>query len=188
MENVNNNQIGENKPEEKATPVAAEVVAKKRTAPTRQAAPAKPAVQVKTAEPAKPVAQAKTTEPAKPKVVLRNTLGKEVPLSDYFYKGVVSSGFEGTCGGPVVREDLVKVFNKVFKPEDNILFYKQFDKEVYLVIVPIKYSTCVGEYNDSMDGDFQKHAISFLNEGSVNLDTLRQKLERIVKFVKYVDR
>jgi hypothetical protein len=76
----------------------------------------------------------------------------------------------------------------VFKPEDNILFYKQVDKEVYLVIIPIKYSVSIGDFNDSMDGDFQKHAISFLDEGSVNLDTLRQKLERIIKFVKYTDR
>jgi hypothetical protein len=80
------------------------------------------------------------------------------------------------------------VFNKVFRPTDNILFYKQVYKEVYLVIVPIKYSVSVGDFNDSMDGDFQKHAISFLTEGSVNLETLRQKLERIVKLIKYTDR
>jgi hypothetical protein len=125
---------------------------------------------------------------AKNEVVIKNTLGQEVPASDYFYKNVVPSGFEGTCGKPVDREDLLTLFHRVFKPEDGILFYKQNDKEVYLVIVPIKYSVSVGDFNDSMDGDFQKHAISFLDEGSVNLDTLRQKLERIVKFVKYSDR
>jgi len=76
------------------------------------------------------------------------------------------------------------VFNKVFKPSDNILFYRQVDKEVYLVIVPIKYSDLVGDSEDSMDGDFQKHAISFLDEGSVNMDTLRQKLEKMKKFEK----
>ena len=86
------------------------------------------------------------------------------------------------------REDLVSVFNKVFKPEDNILFYKQEDKEVYLVIIPIKFSTTIGEFNNSIAGDFQKHAISFLNEGSVNVDSLKAKLERIQKFVKYTDR
>jgi GR25 family glycosyltransferase involved in LPS biosynthesis len=132
----------------------------------------------------KPAAVAK----AEKKSILRNTLGKEVPESDYFYKGIVPSGFVGTCGKPVDREDLLEVFNKVFKPTDNILFYKQLDKEVYLVIVPIRYSVSVGSSNDSIDGDFQKHAISFLNEGSVNLDTLRQKLERVVKFVNYRDR
>jgi hypothetical protein len=122
------------------------------------------------------------------KVFVRNSSGKEVPASDYFYKGILPSGFEGTCGKPVEREDLLDVFNKVFKPSDNILFYKQLDKEVYLIIIPLKYSDTVGEEHDSIDGDFQKHAISFLTEGSVNLDTLRQKLEKIKKFVKYNDR
>ena len=124
----------------------------------------------------------------KSEVVIRNTSGKEVPISDYFFEGILPSGFEGTCGQPVERDDLLDVFNKVFKPSDNILFYKQRDKEVYLIIIPLKYSDSVGVEHDSIDGDFQKHAISFLNEGSVNLDTLRQKLERITKFVKYNDR
>ena len=128
-----------------------------------------------------------TKNPGK-KIVLKNILGKEVPTVDYFYKGVIPSGFEGTCGNPVDREDLIEVFHKVFNPKDNILFYKQADKEVYIVIIPIKYATTIGDFNDSFEGDFQKHAISFLNEGSVNPDTLRQKLERINRFVKYTDR
>ena len=122
------------------------------------------------------------------KVIIKNALGKEVPAADYFYKNIVPAGFEGTCGKPVDREDLVELFHKVFKPKDNILFYKQTDKEVYLVVIPMKYSTSIGDFNDSVDGDFQKHAISFLNEGSVNLDTMRQKLERIKNFVDYSDR
>ena len=128
------------------------------------------------------------------KTILRNTSGKEVPEHEYFYSkegpmaGKAPAGFNITCGNPVDREDLVAVFNKVFKPEDNILFYKQPDKEVYLVIVPIKYSASVGEHNGSLENDFQKHAISFLNEGSVNLDTLKMKLKRIVPFIKYSDR
>jgi len=142
----------------------------------------------KKTEEVKVEAEVKKPKAAKSKTVLKNTSGKEVPISDYFFKGVLSSGFEGTCGNPVDREDLLDVFNKVFKPEDSILFYKQADKEVYIIIVPLKYSVSVGENNDSLEGDFQKHAISFLNEGSVNLDTLRQKLERIIKFVKYTDR
>ena len=121
-------------------------------------------------------------------VMLRTVLGRQVARADYFYKGVVPAGFEGTCGKPVDREDLIETFHKVFKPEDNILFYKQLDKEVYIVIVPIKYSTSIGDFNDSIEGDFQKHAISFLNEGSVNVDTMRQKLERVKKFVNYSDR
>lgn len=133
-------------------------------------------------------ASAPVVEAEKTKSILRNTSGKEVPEADYFYKGIIPAGFLGSCGKPVDREDLVGVFNKVFKPEDNILFYKQPDKEVYLIIIPIKFATTVGESNNSLDGDFQKHAISFLNEGSVNLDTLKTKLTKISKFVKYTDR
>ena len=122
------------------------------------------------------------------KVALMNTSGKEVKKEDYFFEGVILPSFEKTCGRAVDREDLLEVFNKVFNPEDNILFYRQLDKEVYLVIVPIKYSTSIGENNNSIKGDFQKHAISFLNEGSVNLEALRGKLEKIQVFVKYTDR
>lgn len=122
------------------------------------------------------------------KIILKNSSGKEVPEENYFFGGKAPSGFEGTCGVAVDREDLLDVFNKVFKPEDNILFYRQKDKEVYLVIIPLKFSAIVGESNNSMDGDFQKHAISFLSEGSVNLDTLKQKLKRIVPFIKFTDR
>jgi len=136
------------------------------------------------------VEEPKVEEPKveKPKVILKNVLGKEVPTAKYFYKDLVPAGFKGTCGNPVDREDLVEVFHKVFKPKDNILFYKQSDKEVYIVIIPIEYSTSIGDFNDSVEGDFQKHAISFLNEGSVNIDTMKQKLERINKFVNYSDR
>ncbi len=126
----------------------------------------------------------KSTEPS----ILRTVGGKTVPEEDYFYKGIIPSGFVGSCGESVDREDLITIFHKVFKEKDDILFYKQLDKEVYIVIIPIKYATTIGDFNDSIDGDFQKHAISFLNEGSVNLDTLRIKLERINKFVNYSDR
>jgi hypothetical protein len=122
------------------------------------------------------------------KSILKNTLGKEVPEADYFFKGVVPSSFAKTCGKPVDRKELVDVFNKTFKPSDNFLFYKVADKEVYLIIVPIKYSTTIGEEQNSLEGDFQKHAISFLNEGSVNLDTLKMKLGKISKFCKFDDR
>lgn len=122
------------------------------------------------------------------KVVLKNTKGEEVNEVDYFFGGKAPTSFDGTCGGPVEREDLLGVFNKVFLPEDNFLFYKQRDKEVYIVIVPIKYSTVIGDFNNSIEGDFQKHAISFLNEGAVNLDTLKLKLKRIAPFCKFTDR
>ena len=130
------------------------------------------------------------TKTKKEKVVkttanLKNTSGKDVKDVDYFFEGVVPPGFRGTCGVPVEREDLLKVFNKIFKPEDNILFYRQEDREVYIIIVPIKYSITIGEHNNSITGDFQKHAISFINEGSVNLDSLKAKLQRTKTFVKY---
>lgn len=124
----------------------------------------------------------------KSKFVLKNTRGQDVREADYFFGGIAPTSFEGSCGLPVDREDLLDIFNKVFKPEDNILFYKQKDKEVYIIIVPLKYSSAVGESNNSMEGDFQKHAISFLNEGSVNPKTLEMKLKRILPFVKFSDR
>jgi hypothetical protein len=131
----------------------------------------------------------KPKAPAGPKhSILKNVAGDEVPEEDYFFNGKIPPGFAATCGKPVDREDLITVFNKIFKPTDNILFYKAFDKEVYIVIIPIKYSTTVGEDHSSVDGDFQKHAISFLTEGSVNMDTLTLKLKRIIPFVKYSDR
>lgn len=77
---------------------------------------------------------------------------------------------------------MIEVFNKIFNVKDDILFYKTHDKEVYLVIVPIKNSTVIDESNESMPGDFQKHAISFIQEGSVNLETLKMKLRRIIPF------
>lgn len=138
-----------------------------------------------------PKEESKPEEPkavATKKTILKNSSGREVRESAYFFGGVAPTWFERTCGKPVDREDLLAVFNKVFKITDDILFYKQEDKEVYIVIIPIKYATTIGDFNNSLEGDFQKHAISFLNEGSVNLDTLRIKLERIQKFVKYTDR
>ena len=131
-----------------------------------------------------PIVEAKPVK----KIILKASSGKEVSEVDYFFGGKIPSGFEGTCGKPVDREELLAVFNKVFKPEDNFLFYKAVDKEVYIVIPPIKYATTVGEFNNSLEGDFQKHAISFINEGSVNLDTLKMKLGRIPKFCKFGDR
>ena len=149
-------------------------------------APAKRAPAKKKVEPKVEIPKAE--EPKKVSANLKDTTGKSVKDEDYFFQGVIPPGFLGTCGKPVEKEDLVEVFNKIFRPEDGILFYKQQDKEVYLIIVPIRYSTEIGKHNDSIIGDFQKHAISFLNEGSVNQDTLKHKLERIKKFVKYNDR
>jgi len=122
------------------------------------------------------------------KLVFKNVLGEEVEEKDYFYGGKAPQYFEKVCGTPVEREDMIEVFNKIFNPKDNILFYKTLNKEVYLVIVPLKYSSSVGIENESVEGDFQKHAISFIGEGSVNLETLKEKLKKIVPFIEYKDR
>lgn len=123
-------------------------------------------------------------------LVLRNLSNKDVKPEDYFYaenngKGKIPVSFNDMCGLPVMREDLVEIFNEVFNPKDDILFYKSNNKEVYIIIIPLRYSTTVGRTHDSINGDFQKHAISFIGEGSVNLDTLRAKLKRIVPFVDF---
>ena len=124
------------------------------------------------------------------KIVIKNTLGEDVPQSDYFYSADGSDTaplyFHDVCGYPVDREELLAVFNKVFKPKDGILFYKSKDKEVYLVIVPIKHSSIVGPAHNSVIGDFQKHAISFISEGSVNIDTLRTRLTKVASTIRIV--
>jgi hypothetical protein len=118
--------------------------------------------------------------------ILKNTAGKEVDAKEYFFgNGIPPARFNESCGLPVEREDLVEIFNKVFDPKHDFLFYKTTDKELYIIIVPLKYSSSVGAENESVNGDFQKHAISFISEGSVNHDTLKAKLKRILPFVKF---
>lgn len=148
--------------------------------------------------------------PAKPEkvkkvgAILRDTLGKEVDEKDYFWPArerdkdgketgkithYAPSYFHKQNGDPVVREDLLEVFNKIFNPKDGFLFYKDRYSEVYLVIVPLKHAGTVGEEFNSIGSDFQKHAISFINEGSVNLETLKRKLTLIRnhKTIKWED-
>lgn len=126
----------------------------------------------------------------KVKVILKNTLGEEVPQNEYFYsehgKDAAPTFFTESYGYPVDREDLLGVFNKIFRPKDGMLFYKAKDKEVYIVIVPLKHSSTVGQSHNSVEGEFQKHAVSFISEGSVNLDTLRNKLTRVASTIKIV--
>lgn len=124
------------------------------------------------------------------KQILKNTVGEDLNPKDYFYategkKAETPATFNQICGLPVEREDLLDIFNQVFNVNDNILFYKTITKEVYIIIIPLKYSTSVGRTHESIDGDFQKHAISFIQEGSVNLDTLRAKLKRILPFINF---
>lgn len=124
----------------------------------------------------------------KKKIVLKNTKGEDMKEEDYFFKGKALPFFNDACGLPVEREELVEAFNKIFNPKDDVLFYKTTDKEVYVIIIPLKAATSVGEEHGSVDGDFQKHAISFINEGSVNIETLKMKLKRISPFCKFADR
>lgn len=136
------------------------------------------------------VVKKETPKVAKKTVILKNVAGEDVKDGDYFFstggagKGEAPATFNQVCGLPVNREDLIEIFNKTFDPRDNFLFYKTTNKEVYVVIVPLRFSTSVGSHNESVDGDFQKHAISFVSEGSVNADTLKMKLKRILPFVK----
>jgi hypothetical protein len=127
-------------------------------------------------------------EVQKNKVVLKNVFGDEIDEADYFFakdgKGKAPSYFNKVCGFPVDRDDMIVIFNRIFKPEYNFLFYKVRDKEVYLIIVPLKYAESIGGANESMPGDFQKHAISFISEGSVNMESLRMKLERVSSTIK----
>ena len=128
------------------------------------------------------------TKKKEKKVVLKNVKGEEMKEENYFHGGKAASTFNQDCGFPVEREELIDAFNKIFDVKDNILFYKAADKEVYLVIIPLKFSTAVSDSNESLTGDFQAHSISFLQEGSVNLETLKMKLKRIIPFVKFADR
>lgn len=130
-------------------------------------------------------------------VVLKNVFGDDIDQADFFYNkdkdtgkegnGKAPSHFNRVCGFPVEREDMLVIFNRIFKPQYNFLFYKVLDKEVYLVIVPLKHAHTIGGPNESLNGDFQKHAISFIGEGSVNLESLRMKLERVATTIRIND-
>lgn len=142
-------------------------------------------------------AQAKADEAAiKNVVVLKNVFGEDMDPEEYFFRtanskgeivGGVPSFFNKICGFPVDREDMIIEFNRIFKPSRNFLFYKVRDKEVYLVIVPLKYASTIGGPNESLPQDFQKHAISFIGEGSVNTESLKLKLQRVASTIKIAE-
>lgn len=150
---------------------------------------------------------AKTKKKIDEELVLKNLEGKDMDPANYFYpytedekdaKGEVKKDgykqgetaipvkiFNPGCGYPVEREDLIEAFNNVFAPKDGFLFYKSPDKELYCVIVPIQQSTEIGIQHNSQPGDFQRHSISFITEGSVNVDTLTAKLKRAAGTLHY---
>ncbi len=123
---------------------------------------------------------------------LKNTRGEDVPVKDYFYapegvEAIAPPFFNKSFGLPVDREDLTEIFDKVFKPVDNFVFLKSMNKEVYGVLIPLKY-TDIGPGEDSILADFQYHAISFVLDGSVNYQKLTSKLKEIAKRVAYDER
>lgn len=134
----------------------------------------------------------------KSKLILRNIDGEDVDEKDYFITGQVENpvtklketitapaSFNQICGMPVDREDVLEVFRKVFgESASEFLFYKKNYSEIYIIIIPLRRATVVGAAEDNLPGDFQKHAISFIGEGSVNLDTLKLKLRKILTFLK----
>lgn len=131
------------------------------------------------------------------KIVLKDTDGDDVDQKDYFFPRKIDETISGekfkktdqtapewfnrTCGYPVDREEMIEIFNQKFPKKKGFLFYKQRNSEVYLVIVPLKYATTITDSNEAQAGDYQRHAISFITEGSVNLDSLKMKLDRISK-------
>lgn len=141
-------------------------------------------------------------EARKNQIILRDVDGDDVDQADYFWPRLVKevvgektpyertlepttqtapAGFNKWCGMPVDREELIEVFLQYFPRNKGFLFYKARDREVYLIIVPLKYAKTISAANESRPGDCQRHALSFIQEGSVNLDSLKLKLERVAK-------
>ncbi len=131
-------------------------------------------------------------------IILKNTRGEDVDQKDYFYPGVIKDAqgkdtgeisyakpwFHLQCGMPVEDQDLLVVFDKMFDPSENFLLYKVPRKEIYVVIVPLRHAHTIGHAEDSLPGDFQKHAMSFIMEGSVNVDTFKIKLKKIRDYIR----
>lgn len=139
----------------------------------------------------------------KHKLILKDVDGADVDQEDYFFprtedeitydqRGNEVSRLKPTTetapvyfnkiiGLPVDREELIEVFIRIFPRAKGFLFYKTRDKEVYLIIVPLKYAKTISKANESRPGDFQKHALSFVSEGSVNVDSLELKLKMVAK-------
>lgn len=135
-----------------------------------------------------------------PPLTLKDSYGNELDVADYFFSDgseaestrlaatadatLAPVYFNKVVGLPVQDEELIEIFEKVFSPDDGFLFYKCNRKEVYVIIVPLKFSK-INEEKDALSGDYQKHTISFIAEGSVNLEQLKVKLQRIAGMVHY---
>jgi len=124
--------------------------------------------------------------------VIQNTKLEDVPVGDYFFtpegkRPIAPPFFNKAIGYPVTREDLRETFNKVFKLEDGFVFLKSEKAEVYHILIPLLY-TEIGAAEDSIYGDYQVHSISFIPDGSVNLDRLTNKLKEVATLVGYSKR
>jgi len=127
--------------------------------------------------------------------ILKNTRGENVDVKDYFYAkpgetAIAPNFFNKACGlpvNPLERPELIEIFDKTFKPQDNFVFLKARDKEVYSVLIPLKY-TDINSQEDCILGDYQLHAISFIPDGSVNFDKLKAELKKIATMIKYDSR
>jgi len=127
--------------------------------------------------------------------IIKNTRGEDVDVKDYFYAktgetAVAPNFFNKACGlpvNPMERPELIEIFDKTFKPQDNFVFLKSRDKEVYSVLIPLKY-TDINSQEDCILGDYQLHAISFIPDGSVNFDKLKAELKKIATMIKYDSR
>ena len=117
--------------------------------------------------------------------------GALVPFGNYTYTAHGAEAVEPAphvikkMGTPVEEDDLLDTFHKVFAAKHEFLFYKEGRKEVYTVIVPLTHVTELGAEEDSVTGECQVHAMSFIMEGSIDADTLTSKLKRIAKNLNY---
>lgn len=124
--------------------------------------------------------------------IIKNTQGEDVAIEDYFFategtRAIAPPFFNKSMGYPVDREDLIEIFDKIFKPEDNFVFLKSRDKEVYGVLVPLKF-TDIGMEEEALLGDCQFHAVSFILDGSVNYDKLKNSLQKVAINIDYNNR
>lgn len=124
------------------------------------------------------------------KQIIQNNKGEDVPLENYFFVNpgetiFVPNYFNDAFGKPTDREDLIEIFDTIFKPEDNFILLKDKTKEVYNIMVPLKFSNEVNFAENSQTGDCQIHAISFITDGSVNHDKFKSALKKISSLIAY---
>jgi hypothetical protein len=113
------------------------------------------------------------------------------PLEDYFFTedgaspyNFVSKQRMKQFGYPVTSDTLLSIFNDKFKPEDGFLLYKEELQDVYIIVVPKKF-TKMSRVNGNVSGDIQIHALSFMGLGSVNIELFKSGLDNIAKNIGY---